>query len=81
MSGATWILTKLGDTHLPVICSSHPPYREKDAYDMAIGQSCFEKNWYAGNLVDISPYIGLAEDQPVFAFKDYLDESGINIPM
>jgi hypothetical protein len=47
---------------------------------MIIGQSCFEKNWNKGRLVNIADYLSLCAGHLVFAFKEYLDEAGIEIP-
>ena len=44
-----------------------------------IGQACFEKNWNANKLVNIADKISLTAGFPVLAFKDFLDESGIQI--
>jgi hypothetical protein len=79
MSQAKWILTKLGNTGIPIICSSEHPDRTPEAYDIVIGQACFEKNWNANRLVNIADKISLTAGFPVLAFKDFLDESGIQI--
>ena len=81
MSQAKWILTKLGNTSVPIICSSEHPDRTPESYDIVIGQSCFEKNWNAGKLVNIADYVGLCAGYPILAFKEYLDESNISIPI
>jgi hypothetical protein len=80
MEKATWILTKLGNTGMPVICSSEHPDRTPEKYDVRIGQSCFEKNFYSGNLVNIADHINLVAGFPVFAFREYLSDEGIKIP-
>lgn len=80
MSQAQWIMTKLGNTGIPVICSSEHPDRKPEDYDMVIGQACFEKNWNKGRLVNIADYVGLCAGHYVFAFKEYLDDVGIHIP-
>ncbi len=80
MRHATWILTKLGDKGFPIICSSSHPDYEKEKYDIAIGQACFERNWSQGRLVDISNYVNLTSGFHIFAFKDSLHEEGVNIP-
>jgi len=80
MSHAHWILTKLGGkTGMPVICSSHHPDYEREQYDVQIGQACFEKNWNEGRLVNIADHIDLSAGHAVFAFKDSLNEEGINL--
>jgi hypothetical protein len=80
MANAKWILTKLGDTGIPIICSSDHPDRTPESYDVIIGQSCFEKNWNAGKLINISENINLSAGYPVLAFKEFLEESGVEIP-
>tara|TARA_Y100001938_G_C7772413_1_gene273892 strand:- start:126 stop:386 length:261 start_codon:yes stop_codon:yes gene_type:complete len=80
MSQAHWILTKLGGkTGMPVICSSHHPDYERESYDVQIGQACFERNWTEGRLVNIADHVNLCAGHAVFAFKESLDEEGINI--
>lgn len=80
MNSPTWILTKLGNTGMPIICSSEHPDRTPEQYDVKIGQSCFEKNWYNGRLVNIADYVNLSAGYPIFAFKENLDDQGISIP-
>jgi len=80
MRHATWILTKLGDNGFPIICSSGHPDYEKEKYDIAIGQGCFERNWSQGRLVDIADAVNLSDAQPIYAFKDSLREEGIESP-
>ena len=77
---AHWILTKLGDTGMPIICSSEHPDRTPEKYDVQIGQACFEKNYQKGSLVNISNYVELSAGYPIFAFKENLTEQGIKIP-
>jgi len=77
---AFWVLTKLGDNGMPIICSSDHPDRDPEKYDIKIGQSCFEKNWQANRLVDISERVPLTQGHYVFAFKEWLDEAGISLP-
>lgn len=79
MSDATWILTKLGNTGMPVICSSEHPDRTNEKYDMRIGQDCFSKNFMNGKLVNIAESIELSKGFPVFAFKEYLHDQGMEI--
>lgn len=80
MSNASWILTKLGGkTGMPVICSNQHPDYDREQYDVQIGQACFERNWHEGRLVNIADNISLTAGHAVFAFKDSLDEEGINL--
>tara|TARA_R110001592_G_scaffold160695_2_gene392933 strand:- start:1195 stop:1440 length:246 start_codon:yes stop_codon:yes gene_type:complete len=81
MTDATWILTKLGNTGMPVICSSEHPDRTSEKYDVRIGQACFSKNFINGKLVNISESIELSKGFPVFAFKEYLYDQGMEIPV
>ncbi len=80
MEASKWILTKLGNTGIPIICSSEHPDRTPEPFDIIIGQACFEKNWNANKLVNIADNINLSAGYPVLAFKDFLDEAGIQIP-
>lgn len=77
---AHWILTKLGNTGMPIICSSQHPDRTPEQYDVQIGQECFEKNYNNGHLVNIADYVDLSAGYPIFAFKQSLNEDGIQIP-
>jgi hypothetical protein len=72
-------MTKLGDNGMPIICSSDHPDRTPEKYDIQIGQSCFEKNWKANRLVDISKLVPLTQGYQVFAFRDWLAENENNI--
>ena len=68
-------MTKLGSTGIPIICDSNHPDRTPEKYDIRIGQPCFEKNWQANRLVDISSRVpSLTQGYYVFAFRDWLDE-------
>lgn len=81
MSNAHWILTKLGGkTGMPVICSNQHPDYEREQYDVQIGQACFEKNWTEGRLVNIADHVNLCAGHAIFAFKELLNEEGIEIP-
>ena len=81
VKNAKWILTKLGSTSIPVICSSDHPDRKAESYDIAIGQSCFDINYQNGKLIDIAQYIqGLTYGYSIFAFKENLHELGISVP-
>lgn len=80
MSNAVWIMTKLGKTGMPIICSSDHPDREPEKYDIQIGQPCFEKNWQANRLVDISERVPLTQGHYVFAFREWFAEEGIAVP-
>tara|TARA_R110000751_G_scaffold45556_1_gene103262 strand:+ start:430 stop:678 length:249 start_codon:yes stop_codon:yes gene_type:complete len=81
MSQPSWILTKLGNaTGIPIICSTEHPDYSAEKYDIKIGQACFERNWNEGKLVNIADNILLAEGHHVFAFKDFLNDVGIEIP-
>jgi len=73
MRHATWILTKLGDNGFPIICSSGHPDYEKEKYDIAIGQGCFERNWRQGRLVNIADRLSFTAGDYVFAFKEDLE--------
>ena len=79
MTSPKWILTKLGNTGIPVICSSDHPDRESEKYDIIIGSDCFKKNWNANRLVDISERLSLAKGFPILAFKEFLDDQGIKL--
>lgn len=70
---AHWILTKLGSTGIPIICSSAHPDLKREQYDIQIGQACFDKNYNNGNIVDISDKINLTQGHYVFAFKESLE--------
>ena len=81
MSGPHWVLTKLGGKtgQAVVVASNHPDYT-KEPFDIQIGQACFEKNWRSRNLVDISPCIsGLSCNQPIFGFREGLEEIGLKV--
>lgn len=75
-----WILTKLGNAGMPIICSSEHPDRTPEKYDVQIGQACFEKNYLNGSLVNIADYVDLSAGYPIFAFKENLNEEGIEVP-
>lgn len=70
---AHWILTKLGSTGIPIICSSQHPDYKKEQYDIRIGQSCFEKNFNSGNIIDISQKVNLTKGYRIFAFSEFIN--------
>lgn len=81
LENAKWILTKLGSTSIPIICSSAHPDRKPESYDIVIGQACFDINYNNDRLVDIAGYVrGLTTGFSIFAFKENLHELGISIP-
>ena len=74
-----WVLTKLGDNGMPVICSSQHPDRTPEKYDISIGQACVEKNWLSGNIIDIAEKVSLSEGWHIFAFADWLEGMGVSL--
>ena len=74
MSKPAWILTKLGSTGIPVVCSNRHPEYKTESYDVQIGQPCFEKNFRSGNIIDISHAIGLTSGWQIFTFKDIYNQ-------
>jgi hypothetical protein len=70
---AHWVLTKLGSTGIPIICSSAHPEYKREQYDIRIGQSCFEQNYKNQNIVDISDKVNLSTGHHVFAFREFLE--------
>ena len=70
---AHWILTKLGSTGIPIICSSAHPDYNREQYDIQIGQACFDKNYKSGNIVDISEKVNLTQGHHIFAFKEFVE--------